>query len=610
MNRVVLVTLSILIASCGGGGGGGAVAIPPVVTPPPADTGAADALAAQLRGLDLERFYDVSFGALLSRSPETIVWEALSDTYPQDDVALDSLADAYQRETIDMQAVVLDALRGYDRAALSPQAQLDYDIYEWYLQDAIDRKPFVYHDFKATYSLIGVQRETERFFTDIHPLTTPAEAEQYIQRLGQVGTKFAQLSAHLTRQRDAGIVEPALTLQASLNAVSSIAGLSADAHPYFARFRNALPAIDELSEAQRQDLLNRARTATVESVIPGYRELQRTLQMLLPEAPSSIGVGQYPDGLAYYANRLRHHTTSDLGAAEIHQLGLDELARVHAEMRVIFDQLGYPQDETLQQLFARVRDDGGVVRAAETLETYTALIVAAEARLGEAFDILPPAEVIVLPDRSGGFYIGPSFDGRRPGAFYAGTETDQPWFQMPSLTYHESVPGHHLQISLAMVQEVPNFRKLVRFTGFVEGWALYAERLASELGWYGNDPYADLGRLQYEALRAARLVMDTGIHYYGWSFEQAVQFNVDNVGTSTGSSRGAAGRYSVWPGQATAYMVGMLRILEVRERARNELGDRFDLRQFHTALLSAGAVPLSLLDRVVDAYIAERLAQP
>jgi len=181
---------------------------------------------------------------------------------------------------------------------------------------------------------------------------------------------------------------------------------------------------------------------------------------------------------------------------------------------------------------------------------------------------------------------------------------------MPSLTYHESVPGHHTQIAIAMDQPGPVFRKVERFTAFVEGWALYAERLAFELGWYTNDPYGNLGRLQYEALRAARLVMDTGIHSNGWSFDQAVQFNIDNVGVSRGASESAAGRYSVVPAQATAYMIGMLHILDARQRAMDQLGAGFDLREFHRVVLTNGGVPLPLLDSVIDGWIAEKLATP
>jgi uncharacterized protein (DUF885 family) len=213
-------------------------------------------------------------------------------------------------------------------------------------------------------------------------------------------------------------------------------------------------------------------------------------------------------------------------------------------------------------------------------------------------------DVVVAEDDFGGYYIGPSFDGTRPGAFYAGTMADEAWYLMPSLTFHDSVPGHHTQIAISMEQDYPAFRKLFRFTSFVEGWALYAERLAFELGWYDGDPYGNLGRLSYEALRAARLVMDTGIHSMGWTFDQATQFNADNVGASLGASQGAAARYSVTPGQATAYMIGMLQILELRQRAMDELGPLFDLKEFHRVILTGGAVPLALL----DLYLVEKLA--
>ena len=319
-------------------------------------------------------------------------------------------------------------------------------------------------------------------------------------------------------------------------------------------------------------------------------------------------MSQFPGGRDYYLFQLKHHTTTDLTPAQVHQMGLDELTRIHFEMRLIFDQLGYPQNETLRELFARVIDDGGVIPAADTLSTFEGLVEFAEQNLGQAFDLLPAAPVVVTPDPFGGFYIGPSFDGSRPGAFFAGTGRDLPYYDMPTLTFHESVPGHHLQIAIQQELDLPTFRKIVRSTAFVEGWALYAERLAWELGWYDNDPFGNLGRLQFEALRAARLVMDTGIHDLGWSFDEATQFNIDNVGWSLGASQGAAARYSVFTGQATAYMIGMLRILELRQRAMDALGTDFDLKEFHRVVTGSGGMPLSVLETVVDRYIAAELA--
>lgn len=602
MRRFLLASLLLLaMTSCGGGGSG-----EPSSPPPPAPTGPgpSEQLAEDLQGLTLDDFYFDSFEALILRSPETVVWEALESVFPLAAVRLDDVSDAYQRETFAMYRVVLDALRGYDRDALTPDERLDYDTYEYFLQDEVDRLDFMYHDFRATYMLFSVQRITQRFFTDIHPLGTRQDAEDYVTRLGFVGTKFDQLIDHLQRQRDAGIVEPVLTLNIARDQAATIASRSTESNPYFEHFAARIAEIPDLSDAERDDLLARARAATESGVTPAYRRLRDQLQNLLGNAPPIIGVGQYPRGREWYAYALRHHSTTDLTPAEVHQLGLDELGRIHAEMRLVFDELGYPQDESLEQLFGRVARDGGIIPAADVKPTYEAIIAEAESRLGEAFDIFPAADVIVLPDPAGGFYIGPSFDGTRPGAFYAGTASDQAHFSMPSLTYHESVPGHHTQIAIAMEQDVPAFRKIVGFTGFVEGWALYAERLAHELGWYEGDPYGELGRLQFEALRAARLVIDTGIHSLGWSFDDAVQFNRDNVGASLGSSRGAAARYSVWPGQATAYLIGMLEILRQRQRAMDALGPQFDLKAFHRAVLSNGAVPLALLDDVVDRYIA------
>jgi uncharacterized protein (DUF885 family) len=428
--------------------------------------------------------------------------------------------------------------------------------------------------------------------------------------LGAVPPKFRHLIDYLTLQSGFGIIEPRITLDAAIDRLGQISLAAPEDVSYYTSFRDKLDDIPGLTNVERQALLDNSLAAVRDFVIPAYQELRNKLLSLRNFAPIAIGVAQYPRGSEYYNYTLRHRTTTNLTAAEIHQLGLDHLQRIHAEMRQIFDQLNYPQDETLQQLFARVAADGGVIPAVDVKPTYEAIIEAAEQELDQAFDIFPSADVVVADDPYGGFYIAPNFDGTRPGAFYAGTLNAQAWFQMPSLTYHESVPGHHTQIAIAMDQPGPVFRKVERFTAFVEGWALYAERLAFELGWYTNDPYGNLGRLQYEALRGARLVMDTGIHSMGWTFDQATQFNIDNVGVSRGASESAAGRYSVVPSQATAYMIGMLHILNARQRAMDQLGAEFDLKEFHRVVLTSGGVPLPLLDEIVDAWIAEKLAAP
>lgn len=607
---VTLVVFSLL-AACGGGGGGGGGSVQPPVQPPTTTPTPSEQLADDLAGLTIDEFYAESLEALTYRSPESIIWQSLQGVYPLVGAGLNDVSDAYRRESYAMYGVALDALRSYDTTAYTFDEKLTYDFYEWYLQDRVDELEFIYYDFVATYNFNGIQSETLRFFTDIHPVTTRQEALDYTTRLATVIFKFRQIIEHLELQDAAGIVEPQITLDAAIASLNGVANGVAVQLPYYTNFRDKVNTIPGLLTSERGTLFFQAEGAINSSVIPAYQELRQTLQNLRARAPTAIGVGQYPRGNDYYDYTLRHHTTTNLTAAEIHQLGLDELVRIHAEMRTIFDSLGYPQDRTLQQLFALVEADGGIIPAAQVKSVYESIIESAEQDIVAAFDIFPAADVIVAEDPFGGFYIGPSFDGTRPGAFYAGTTVDQPWYQMPSLSYHEAVPGHHTQIAIAMEQQgVPAFRRSIRFTAFVEGWALYAERLAYELGWYANDDYGNLGRLQYEALRAARLVMDTGIHSLGWTFEQAVQFNMDNVGWSRAASEGAAGRYSVVPAQATAYMVGMLHILDARQRAMDDLGMLFDIKDFHRAVLTSGGVPLALLDQVVDNYIAETLAAP
>lgn len=611
LGRSMAVLAIVLCAACGGGGGG-ASSPPPVQTPPPTTPTptAAEVLAADLVGLTLAEFYDASFLALSLRSPEGVISVDPTLIDPTALPSIDDLSEGYQRDTFAMYNVVLDALRTYDRTSLSDDEKLTYDFYEWHLQDVVDREEFFYYNFIATYNIIGVRSQTERFFTDIHPVETLEDAQDFLVRLNEVLNKFRDVANHLSLQSAAGIIEPQLTLDVAIQGLGNIADGDIENNPYFTAFLGKLNDIPGLTAAQRDGLIANARTSIASRIIPAYQELRQAMQLLRASAPIAIGVGQYPKGAEYYSYALRHHTTTTMTAAQIHQLGLDELARIHVEMRVLFDELGYPNNESLEQLYARVASDGGVIAAADVKATYESIIAAAQTDITVAFDIFPSTPVVVGDDPSGGFYIAPSLDGSRPGTFYAGTQNDQPYYQMPSLTYHESVPGHHTQIAIALDQDTVRFRRVLRFTAFSEGWALYAERLAWELNWYTTDTYGDLGRLQYEALRAARLVMDTGIHSLGWTFNQAAQFNQENIGASLGSSQGAAGRYSVWPGQATAYMIGMLRILEVRQRAMDELGSEFDLIEFHRVVVTNGGIPLALLDGVVDRYIAEKLSAP
>ncbi len=578
----------------------------PVETSP-----AVDELAAKLEGLDIEQFYEVSFRELMLRNQELIVEIGLTQVYGLTEVGLTDISDAYIRETQQMHALILEKLREYDRDALTPEQQISYDTYEWYLDDLMRGQEFMYYDYPAGFLITtSIPTQTLQFFTEIHPVASQQDAENYVTRLGLVDTKFDQLIEGLRLREQAGVIPPQFIIQWTLyGGLRDLANAPAQATPYYTAFEQKLNTLSGLDAAEKQALLQAAEAAIDESVLPGYQNLVAYLQELESKAPTDDGVWQFDQGDRYYDYTLRHHTTTDMSADEIHQMGLQELDRIHTEMRAIFDDLGYPTGESLPQLYERVANDGGYVTGDQIVTTYETLIEQADQNLSSVFDLRPSARVVVIGGPSGGaYYVPGSIDGSRPGAFFANTSAREALYSMPSLAYHEAVPGHHFQISIAQEIDLPAFRKMSGFTGYAEGWALYAERLAWELGWYDNDPYGNLGRLQYEAFRAARMVVDTGIHDQGWTFDQAQEFMVENVAFSPGMLEGEVGRYIAWPGQAPAYMVGMLKILELRQKAMDQLGDDFDLTEFHHVILSNGSMPLDVLERVVDNYIAAKLA--
>lgn len=566
------------------------------------------AITAQLEGLPIDQFFEESYKQLLLRDPEYLTELGIAESFGLRNDQLTNISDAYIRETFELQAAILALLREYDRESLTPEQKISYNVYEWYLDDLVRQQEFMYYDYPVTHFITGIQNELIHFFTDIHPVTSKQDAEDYIARLQQVNTKFDQLIEGLTLREQAGVIPPKFIVQWSLYDIGRIARGSAQYLPFYTTFEEKVDAL-ELSTEEKQNLLEDAEKAIDQSVIPAFQALKDYLEYLESIAPTDDGVWQFPKGDAYYEYALRHHTTTDMTADEIHELGLQEIDRIHAEMRVIFDQLGYPEDKSLSELFDRVISEGGYVFGSQVVETYEDLIKEADQNLGAAFDIHPAAEVIVIGGPIGGFYVPGSLDGSRPGAFYASLSGSEPLYGMPTLAYHEAIPGHHFQISIAQELELPFFRGDVLFTGYAEGWALYAERLAWELGWYHDDPHGNLGRLQYEVFRAARLVVDTGIHAKGWTYDQALQYMVQTVGFDPDvvNLEFEVSRYVAWPGQATAYKVGMLKILELRQKAEEELGDQFDITEFHRVILTNGSMPLEILEKVVQDYIDAKL---
>jgi len=602
MRKLLQVSVLVLVLV------GGCITQPPESPPSSEPTSSADIIDS-LKGLSIDEFFEESYKQLLLRNPEYLTELGIAELYGVGNDQLTNISDSYIRETYELQAAILELLREYNREELTYEQQISYDVYGWFLDDLVRQQEFMYYDYPVTHFITGAQNQLIHFFTDIHPVTSKKDAEDYITRLSQVDTKFEQLLEGLKLREEAGITPPRFIIQWSLYDIRRIARGSAQYLPFYTAFEEKVNSL-EVSAEEKQALLAAAEKEISESVIPAFQALVDYLEHLESVAPTDDGVWQFPKGDEYYAYALRHHTTTDMTAEEIHQLGLAEVERIHKEMRALFDELHYPEDEPLSELFSRVARDGRYVAGTQVVDMYGMLIEEADQNLDPAFDIRPRAEVIVIGGSTGGFYVPGSLDGSRPGAFYANVSgTSEPLYGMPTLAYHEAIPGHHFQISLAQELDLPFLRSDVSFTGYAEGWALYAEQLAWELGWYEDDPYGNLGRLQYEAFRAARLVVDTGIHAKGWTYDQALEYMKENVGFDTRvvNLEFEVSRYVAWPGQAAAYKVGMLKILELRQKAEDALGDQFDIKEFHRVILSSGSMPLEILEKVVQTYIDSTL---
>jgi uncharacterized protein (DUF885 family) len=384
--------------------------------------------------------------------------------------------------------------------------------------------------------------------------------------------------------------------------------------------------VSALDAARKAELRRAAVEAVRSAVYPAYARMSAALIALRPAAaPQGAGVGRLPDGAAYYAEALRVSTTTDYTPAQVHALGLAEVARVTGEMDKLLSAQGVAAGTVGERMTALSRDPRFLLAnddkgRGEALARYQKLLDEIAVRMPEYFRTLPPQRLIVqrVPasqekGTSGAYYQQAAMDGSRPGIFFANLRdmSELPTFKMNTLAYHEGIPGHHLQISTALgLKGLPLIRQQTLYASYAEGWALYAEQLAAEIGMYKDDPWGNLGRLQAELLRAARLVVDSGIHAEGWTREQAISYMVATTGMGEAEVTSEVERYMAMPGQACAYKVGQLKILELRARARAALGTRFNLKDFHAVILENGGVPLTLLEQEVDEWIARTRGTP
>uniref|UniRef100_UPI002FC6E70A DUF885 domain-containing protein n=1 Tax=Sphingomonas sp. TaxID=28214 RepID=UPI002FC6E70A len=556
----------------------------------------------------------------LALSPMTKAYRAIRD---QDYGRWDEYGEAAAIAKRDLDLRTLAELRArFDRARLSPEDQLSYDIFV----NMVERAELIFPFRKQAYvfdQMNGAQSEGPAFLINIHRVDSLADAEAYLARLRSLDTYLDQAIAEARDRQAQGALPPKwvypYVIDDARNIISGAPYGRGPDSDLFADYKAKIGKLDAPA-AEKARLIAAGRKAMIEEIEPAYRRVIVLMQEQRKAAGNDDGIWRFPNGAAQYAALLRYYTTSGMDADQVHSLGLRQVERIHDEMRAIMRRVGFTG--TLQQFFVRMRTDKSLLlpNTAAGRQAYLAETEKAnremEALLPAWFNTLPKSSLLVKPvepfrEKSAGkaFYQRPAPDGSRPGTYYVNlyNMADMPGSEIEALFYHEGIPGHHLQLAVQteLGADVPPFRRFGGFTAYIEGWGLYSERLAKDMGQY-KDPYRDFGRLQLELHRAIRLVVDSGLHHKRWTRAQAIKYVEDNSADAPGGIVKAIERYIVYPGQATAYMVGKLKIEELRERARTALGDRFDIKGFHDAVLLSGPVPLDILERNVDQWIARQ----
>ena len=568
-------------------------------------------------------FFDELFERDVSQSPE---FQAYLGRKTEDYGRWDDYSDNYAQTQNQQTAADLEHLHSeFNFAALSEASKMSYRIFEYNLQRSLRNFEWRFHNY-AISPMNNIASELPTFLQNIHKVETSKDAEDYISRLAGVQVVLQQVVQQLRQSESIGVIPPMMVYPKVLpSALNMLQGApfeeSAEDGILLADFRGKLELL-ELDPEETAILLNDAANALSGPFRSGYQALIEELQRLKAVADNNHGIWHLPDGEAFYANRIQNWTTVVRPVDEIHQLGLAEVNRIRAEMQQIMLEVGYDGD--LASFFEYVRNspenyyentDAG--RAEYILEA-TALIDGIYDIADDYFNVLPKAPLEVRrvePWREDGastaFYSRPSPDGARPGIYYINQKNMNAVQKhiMNSLAYHEGAPGHHFQIAIQQeLKDIPKFRMFGGYSAYSEGWALYAERLAYEAGLYEGMPMRNFGRLAEEMKRAVRLVVDTGMHARQWPLEKSIEYMTANTPMAPADIERQIKRYYVLPGQALSYKVGMLTILELRQRAEQQLAEDYDIREFHDAVLKNGPVPMQVLQELIETYIKSKIA--
>ncbi|PKD16643.1 hypothetical protein APR41_07480 [Salegentibacter salinarum] len=514
----------------------------------------------------------------------------------------------------------LEYIKKVDVSALNEQTRLSYDLYKQKLENELADYDFRFYNYPVN-QMFGHHAELPAFLINMHRIDSVSDAEAYIARLKGIPKVMEEVIGNIKIREQNGIVPPVFVfdrvLESSRNVIKGKPfGKSVENSALLSDFKSKISNL-EISEEQEKELISKAENALVKEVKPAYENLISFLETQQKRANNDAGAWKFPKGDEFYASALKRTTTTNLSAEEIHRIGLDEVARIHGEMEKIKEDVDF--EGTLQDFFEFMRTDEQFYYANDSigkqkyLAEATDVINSMKANLDELFLTKPEAELVVkavepFREKSAGkaFYQQPAKDGSRPGTYYANLYdmAAMPTYQLEALAYHEGIPGHHMQIAIAQeLEEIPQFRKFSFYTAYVEGWGLYSELLPKEIGFY-KDPYSDFGRLAMELWRSCRLVVDTGIHAKKWTRQEGIEYYKENTPNAESDCVKMVERHIVMPGQATAYKIGMNKILELRENAEEKLGEDFDIREFHDVILLDGALPLNILEEKVDDWIS------
>ncbi|WP_291842946.1 DUF885 family protein [Maricaulis sp.] len=563
----------------------------------------------------LNAWFQEVFDRNTARSPMTQTFLGMKTNYDQwSDASPEFALESYELG----QADLVHMRETFDFDALDDSAQLSWRLFEYNAERAAEGRRWVDHGYTFT-PRSGPHMNAASFLINSHRVDTAADAQAYIGRLRNLPAYMDQNIANSRRSAELGVLTPLWTYEPMIttarNIITGAPFDDGEASPILADFVAKVAAL-ELDEAEESSLISEAETALTEAVAPAYERVIAMFEEQARLATEDDGVWKHPDGGEFYNYLLNGYTTMDLSAEEIHQLGVSEVTRIHDEMRGIMNEVGF--QGSLQDFFEFMRTDEQFYYPdtdqgrAGYLADATAMIDTMRETLPQMFNTFPRAEIEVRrvepfrEDSAGkAFYGRPAPNGSRPGIYYANLRdmSLMPTYQMEALAYHEGIPGHHMQLAIMQELEgVPAFRRFGGYTAYTEGWGLYTEYLPLEYGYY-SDPYSDFGRLAMELWRACRLVVDTGLHHHRWTRQEAVDYLAENTPNPQGDIVAAIDRYIVYPGQATAYKIGMLEILRLRGMAEEALGETYDIRDFHDVVLTQGAMPMSVLEERVIAWI-------